>query len=35
MQINSLIVTATLAAFASAAYAQTQDSAATPGIDKR
>jgi len=35
MQINSLIVTATLAAFASAAYAQTQDPAATPGIDKR
>lgn len=35
MQIKSIIITAALAAFASTAYAQTQDPAATPGIDKR
>lgn len=35
MSIKSLVVAAALAAFASAAHAQAQDPAATPGIDKR
>ena len=35
MQIKSAIITAALAVFTSTVYAQTQDPAATPGIDKR
>lgn len=35
MQIQSIIITAAFAAFAATAHAQTQDPAATPGIDKR
>jgi len=35
MQIKSLVITAAFAAFASTGYAQTQDPAATPGVDKR
>ncbi len=35
MQIKSTIITAALAVFTLTAYAQTQDPAATPGIDKR
>ena len=35
MQIKSFVVAAAVAALASAAHAQTQDPAATPGIDKR
>lgn len=35
MQIKPLIVTAVLAALVPTAYAQNQDPAATPGIDKR
>ena len=35
MQIKSIVIAAALAAFASTVFAQTQDPAATPGIDKR